>query len=121
MVFDASGTPYVVFEDVDNSHKAVVMKYNGSEWSVVGNAGFSRGKALGASLAFKGDVPYVCFSSYLDGVIHDDDNRRINVMMFDGQEWLYVGKEIIFDEKCLRPSIAIDSTGAVYIAFIWGW
>ncbi len=119
LVFEASGTPYVVFEDVDNSNRAVVMKYTGSDWTVIGNSGFSRGQALWPSLAFKGDVPYVCFSSYLDDVFADD-TFRIKVMMFDGQDWLYAGKEIILDEICLRPSIAVDSSGAVYIAFIWG-
>ncbi len=37
IAIDASGTPYVVYEDWANSAKATVMKFNGSAWVNVGS------------------------------------------------------------------------------------
>ncbi|HNZ86862.1 MAG TPA: hypothetical protein PKL50_04220, partial [bacterium] len=36
IAIDATGTPYVVYQDYGNSNKATVMKYDGSSWVNVG-------------------------------------------------------------------------------------
>ena len=51
IAIDATGTPYVVYQDYGNSNKATVMKYDGSSWVNVGSPGFSAGKADYISIA----------------------------------------------------------------------
>jgi hypothetical protein len=48
--------------DKGNSYKATVMKFDGSNWVNVGNAGFSAGDAWYTSLAFnQSGQPYVAY------------------------------------------------------------
>ncbi|HWB63799.1 MAG TPA: hypothetical protein VG603_09835, partial [Chitinophagales bacterium] len=46
-----NGTPYLAFEDFNNSFKTTVMKYTNNAWSDVGTEGFSAGSADYISLA----------------------------------------------------------------------
>ncbi|RMG90329.1 MAG: choice-of-anchor D domain-containing protein, partial [Chloroflexi bacterium] len=65
IALDASGTPYVVYEDYGNGYKATVMKYNGSSWVAVGSAGFSAGGAWYTSIALDASgTPYVVYQDY---------------------------------------------------------
>ncbi len=41
LVLDASGVPYVAYEDMANGQKATVMAFDGSQWNPVGAVGFS--------------------------------------------------------------------------------
>ncbi len=119
--FDGSGTPCVVFMDdyIDYSEKATVMKDDGTGWAVVGDPRFSPAAAGNPLLAFNGDVPYVSFISSFEDVAAED-NYRIAVMKFDGQNWVHVGEEKFADYPCESYSMAIDSSGVVYVGFIYG-
>jgi TPR repeat protein len=62
--------------------KATVMKYNGSAWETVGNAGFSAGSISSISLRFGSEgTPYV---SYRD----KGNNKKVTVKKF-----VYVAKK----------------------------
>ena len=47
------------------------MKFNGTNWVDVGNAGFSAGNTLNESLAFNpiDSMPYVAFSDWGSGLV----------------------------------------------------
>jgi len=64
IALDAGGTPYVVYEDWgDVSHRATVMKYNGSNWINVGNAAFSQDTVRNTHIAIDGNgTPYVVYT-----------------------------------------------------------
>ncbi|MDB4107820.1 T9SS type A sorting domain-containing protein [Bacteroidia bacterium] len=67
LAIDTSGTPYLGYADVTNlvnSRRATVMKYNGSAWVTVGNAGLSDGKVYNTSLAI--DVSGTPYLGYRD-------------------------------------------------------
>ncbi|MDR3582744.1 MAG: hypothetical protein P4L62_00065 [Candidatus Pacebacteria bacterium] len=79
IVFNPSdGNPYVAFSDDTNQKKMTVVKFDGSNWSAVGSAGFSAGQADGTSLAFNpsNNEPYVVYSDYAN-------NLKATVMGYD--------------------------------------
>ena len=85
MAIEGSGTPYMVYADVDDSSKVTVMKYNGSMWVTVGAAGFSAGEASGTSIAIDlSGTPYVFYTDYANGM-------RATVMKYDGSSWVTAG------------------------------
>jgi hypothetical protein len=63
MAFSPSGTLYLALEHTNN--KAIVMKYNGSDWEVVGDPQFSTTAITMMSLAFNASgTPYVAYGDY---------------------------------------------------------
>lgn len=75
--FDNNGTPYVSYLDADNGDKVSVMNYDGSSWSIVGDAGFSAGKAYGIIHVIDQDGNvYVLYSDHVNG-------KRMTVMKYD--------------------------------------
>lgn len=81
-----NGEVYVAFRDVSNNSKCTVMKFDGSNWLTVGNAGFTPDKISEASsmaISSIGEI-YVAFKDY-------DIFNRASLMKFDGSNWNYVG------------------------------
>ena len=61
------------------------MKFDGTNWVNVGNAGFSAGEAGWSSLAFSSSgQPYVAYTDY-------GNSDKATVMTFDGTNWVNVG------------------------------
>jgi len=84
LALDASGTPYVAYQNSSNNLLSV-MKFDGNVWAQVGNAGFASPSYRGPSLALDSSgIPYV---SYLDR----ENNYKASVMKFAGQSWVQVG------------------------------
>ena len=83
------GTPYVAYQDCDNSSKATVMKYTGegeTGWETVGSA-FSAGRASYISLYVYEGTPYV---AYMD----EGNSSKATVMKYTGEGetgWQNVG------------------------------
>ncbi len=65
MTVDASGNIYVAYEDYGIGHKAAVMKWDGSTWATLGNAGFSG--SAGSSFSIVAPGPGHVFVGYNDG------------------------------------------------------
>jgi hypothetical protein len=79
--------PYVAYQEYGNeTYKATVMKYDGTNWVYLGNEGFSAGEADLTSLAFSptDGEPYV---AYIDGA----NSNKSTVMKYDGTNWVNVG------------------------------
>ncbi len=81
-----NGEVYVAFRDLSNNSKCTVMKFDGSNWVAVGNAGFTPDKIVNdpsIAISSVGEI-YVAFKDY-------DKFNRASLMKFDGSTWNYVG------------------------------
>ena len=88
LVFDTSGTPYVLYKAGDVANFMSVRKFDGSEWVAVGNTGFGQRQASigwGPSLYFN--------DSGNPGIVYTLDRRNTTsayaneVLYLDGAEW----------------------------------
>ena len=115
LALDSNDTPYTVFRDSDSSGKATVMKYNGTDWEILGSAGFSEagGKIDYACIALTGDdVPYVAYSD--DPTFGSGVGR---VRMFNGTNWDLVGGGAFSSGKAIFISLALDSSDTPYVIY----
>ena len=85
LAIDHSGTPWLAFSDGNANGDVSVQKFNGNNWILQGQAGFSGVYIGGTAMAFdNNNNPYVAFS---DG--HNAYNA--NVMVYNGTVWTTVG------------------------------
>ena len=94
---------------------AIAMKFNGTSWITVGNAGgFSVWGTSGTTLVFNtsGEL-YVGFSDFehADGA---------SVMKFDGTNWIYVGEPDFSGGAAWPISFTLSFSGEPYMAFGYG-
>ncbi len=107
MAFNPSTSePYVAFSDMAIFTKAVVKKFNGTDWETVGDAGFSPASVGFIDIAFNPGTsePYV--------VLTDETNYedKATVMKFNGSSWEYVGNQQFSSADIQEPSIAFNPT-----------
>ena len=88
LVFDASGTPYILYKAGDVANLMSVRKFNGTDWVLVGNAGFGQRQAsigIGPQLYFDANGN--------PGVVYTLDRRNTTsayaneICYLDGNEW----------------------------------
>jgi hypothetical protein len=106
--------PYVAFAaGCSSALQASVMRFDGTNWSYVGNGGFSPGTAAYTSLAFNpaDGKPYVAFMDMLD------PGRRVSVMKFDGTNWLYVGTPNFSCGQGHFTKLSFSHSGIPYVVF----
>lgn len=94
--------PYVAYQDLANSRKATVMKYNGTAWEPVGKKGFTPGQVSSLGLAAGNNTLYVAFSDAAN-------NNKASVMKFDGSNWVNVGPAGFTQARCDVISIDVDN------------
>ncbi len=83
-----NGNLYIAYKDFDAQFKITVKKFNGYDWEIVGNQGFSAVGTFWLDLEFYNDVPYVAYKEGYDGV---DGGYKATVMKFNGVSWEEVG------------------------------
>ena len=77
--------PTWLFMMEGNSSKATVMKFDGTNWLIVGNAGFSPDMVAYISLAFSpAGEPYVAYEDHAN-------SEKASVIKFDGTNWINAG------------------------------
>lgn len=104
---DASGTPYVGYND--NTTKGSVIKYSGGTWSYVGAQKFTSGQANYISMAFDaGGNPYMAYR---------DNGYQASMMRFDGSNWVNVGSNFFTPGGALYTSMVLDASDVPYMAF----
>lgn len=87
-----NGEIYVTYLDA-NSYKVSVQKFDGTNWSYVGNPGFSATVANNPQLLAYNNSIYVAYGDLNQG------NGELVVQYFDGTDWQYLGT---------NPSISAD-------------
>jgi hypothetical protein len=104
--------PYIAYrDDGEPDGKATVMRYDGTAWVNVGNAGFSQGIAYNTSLAMSpSGQPYVAF---LDG----GNSVKATVMKFDGNTWVDVGVAGFSAGIAEHSKLAINSSGQPFVTY----
>ncbi len=91
--------------DDGNSEAATVMKFDGTNWVNVGNAGFSTTVALYTNLAFNDtDQPYVAFQDW-------GNSYKTTVMKFDGTNRVNAGNKGFSSGEAGFLSLAFSQTG----------
>lgn len=112
---DKNGVPYLLFQDGANGFKAAVMKLDGdSAWQYLGAAGFSDGRAASPAMVFGPDgFPYVVFIENSSTA-----SNKVNVMRFNGDQWVQMGITHFQANSICAPSIDIDQAGFPVITYI---
>jgi hypothetical protein len=113
MAIDSQDTPYVVYSNNSNpsNGKASVMRYNGTDWELVGSSEFSDGRAYYPSIAFDSDdTPYVVYQDA-------GDLNKATVKRYVGSDWATVGNPGFTEGNALVTSIALDSDNIPYVAY----
>ncbi|MDD2699530.1 MAG: ubiquitin-like protein, partial [Arcobacteraceae bacterium] len=115
IAINSNDIPYVAYTDYnssDNSHKLTVKKYENSNWTTVGNAGFSLGdRVLDLSIAFdNNDIPYVAYGDSIN-------NYKAYVMKYDSSSWTQVGTAGFSEDAALNISIVFNSNNIPYVVY----
>jgi hypothetical protein len=102
----------VAYSDSVNSKKATLMKFDGTNWTSVGNVGFSAGGALYTSVAFSpAGEPYVAY-------VDNGNSGKTTVLRYHGTNWLIVGQAGFSAGQAAYLSLAFNpSDGHPYLAF----
>src|ERR1035438_5029232 len=109
--FSPGGDPYMAFEENAYSGKAIVMKYDGTNWINVGDDGFSAGIAYWIKLAFSSaSQPFVAYS---DSANH----QKTTVMKFDGTSWVNVGNAGFSAGQADAISLVLSPSDEPYVAY----
>jgi len=108
MALNESDEPYVVFNDANDGYKAVVMKYNGSDWVQVGSL---PNNARYPSIAFNNNgEPYIAYTDW-------NNNDKATVMKFNGTDWETVGAEGFSTGGVYAPILAFSSSDEPYVVY----
>lgn len=117
LAFDSNNTPYLAYQEGSsqdaNSLKVTVQKFNGTAWELVGDRGFSSGRASNPSLALSSnDTPYIGF---VDASVFG----KATVMKFDSSssDWIEVGSAGFSAAGVENTSLALDSDDTPYLAY----
>lgn len=109
----STGVNYVVYADDYHGGMATVLKHAGSNWELVGNAGFSEDVVEDCDIAVStagGEVPYVVYKDVANG-------NRATVMRLNGGVWEVVGLTGFSAGSIQQANIAIDLAGVPYVSY----
>lgn len=111
--------PYVVTDIQDGTDgtyqgKLVVFKFENGDWTVVGGAPPSPGRALWGKLLIENDRSiYLAYNDNEYGISHP---LRISVQHFDGSSWSYVGERSFTSDRMSEPTgIGKGPGGTLYV------
>lgn len=111
--------PYVSFIENagldENNHyvyKPSVMKFNGTDWVLVGNALFSPGSTSYTNLAFYQNQPCIAFRDH-------SNNERLAVMIFDGSDWIDLSSQDFTNDFASTPDLKVYNN-ELYVLYVTG-
>jgi len=107
-LFMYDNLPWVAYQDLGNSSKATVMKYDGNNWNAIGSSGFSAGTASYTSLSVYNGIPYIAFK---DG----NNSDKVTVMKYNSS-WSIEGSAGFSSGEAFSPKIYVYN-GTSYVAY----
>ena len=111
MAIDASGTPYVCYQDDAYSGGATVQKFDGSSWVTVGSHAFSAGEVTSTAIAIDNTgAPYVGYTDF-------DSSQKATVMKFNGTSWITIGHMGFSAGAVGFIKLGINAGGTPYIGY----
>lgn len=111
LAIDGNNAPSVAFSDVANLSKATVMRYSGSTWQVLGNAGFSAGMVMDLAIAYNSaGVPHVAYRDFANG-------QKATVMKLNGSTWEPVGGAGLSSGGAQNLCLAFGPGDVPYLAY----
>lgn len=111
MAFSSSGKLFVAFQDYLNSNKTTVMKFNGSDWEMVGTPWCSMPFFYFTSIAVNSlEEPYVPYEDY-------ENAEKLNVLKYEGGNWLTSGNADFSIGEITHAAIAVSSDDIPYVTF----
>ncbi len=118
IAIDSSGTPYVAFVNSAFLANILVMKYDGSNWVLVGSPGFSDYNVRDVCIAIdRSGTPYVGYviDTGLFGVY---PTGPVRVKKFDGTNWITLDSSGLPTNRGSNISITIDRNGIPYVDYL---
>jgi hypothetical protein len=104
---DNNGMPYIGFLDNFHSSLATVMRYNGTTWELVGQAGFSNGSADNWDIKFdNNNTPY----------LSTEGSSGAEIWRLNGSSWVLIGS--LGDVTEFSVPMAINDSTIVYVAIV---
>ncbi len=100
---------YAAFRDEDLDDKITVWKFDGSNWSTVGQAGFSEGAVHTIVLKVSNGIPWVAYEDWSLG-------SAGVVKKFDGNTWQSIGNQVFDGDPHDQMDFAV-SNGIPYVAY----
>jgi hypothetical protein len=113
LCFDKSGTPYIAYIDYATGigGKITAMKFDGTNWVVVGTKGFTSG--VGSFCDIKTDAsgaPLVVYANVAN-------TNKLTVSRFNGTAWAPLGADGFTSAAATNTAMEVDATGNPYVAF----
>jgi hypothetical protein len=104
-----NGTPFVAYRDYGANYKASVMKFDGNNWILLGQQGFSGGTYD----AYKGLAVY-------NGIPHVsawDTDGKATVYKFNGTGWSVLGNPNFSRGQASNMNMNFSSSGIPFVVF----
>jgi hypothetical protein len=113
LCFDKNGTPYVAYIDYTTgiNGKISVMKFDGTNWVLVGAKGFTSG--VGSFCDIKTDASGAPLVSYANVA----NTNKLSVSRFNGTTWVPVGVDGFTSAAATNAIMEVDAAGNPYVAF----
>ncbi len=114
LAISRKGVIYVAYYDELNAGKATVMRYHNEfkAWELVGDAGFTGGKAIGVLQIAKDETPYLAFS---DG---SQFHFSATVLKFNqGKSWESVGPVGLPSGQANHLDFSFNALGHAWLAY----
>jgi hypothetical protein len=104
------GNPAIAYQNSSNS--ATAMKFDGTNWNLIGGAGFTSGAVSYLSLAIDpSGIPYLGFRD-------DYNSYYATVMRYYLGSWMAVGIPAFSSGWANYTSLVIDSSGTPYLGYL---
>lgn len=107
---------YVAYSDALHSYKAVVKKFDGTNWVNLGSStGISAGNASFIDLKFDNiGTPYVVYRDATNG-------NEATCQKWNGSNWVVIGSAGFTPSSISYTSIALNSSNQPYVAYSEAW
>jgi len=116
IVLDSNNNLYVAYvSETNGGNKLNVKKFDGTNWTQLGAENFSQFRTKHISIAVAANnIVYVAYSKW-----EDDDFLKNSVLAYNEatNSWAQVGAGFASEGQGIYNSLAVDSSGSLFLAF----